>query len=31
MPARDQFVNQIRADETGRACDKTFHALQKPV
>ena len=29
MPARDEFVNQIGADETGSARDKTFHSLQK--
>ena len=25
MPACDQFVDEVRADEAGRASDKTFH------
>ena len=31
MPARDKFVDKIRADETGRAGDKTFHKLENPI
>ena len=29
MPARDEFVDEIRADEAGRAGDKTFHNSDK--
>ena len=32
MPARGEFVNQVRADEAGRARDKTFHDVHgKPL
>jgi hypothetical protein len=30
MPARDKFVDEIRADETGCAGDKTFHKADNP-
>jgi len=29
MPARDELMDEVRADENGRARDKTFHGLQK--
>ena len=29
MPAREKFVNKIRANKAGSACDEAIHGLER--